>query len=637
MLWYVDTLVFEAGTRIWMANAEKNIGECLEFAERVELRFVGDSMRNNNNEVYDYQWIKTNNNVNVTLADVIDIYNLNDAGGQVRVKLVDGILQDSYISFAAVDHSKGVTIVNGVEVYDRAWMFGNANDLFEIRGGMMGTKTGDYILIPAGSVWWTSQGSITFVEDIYGIFGNGQWQWGFVESLALDSFSNSHVERLYNDGTNEIRVQVSKNIEGYTYYGPVSLDGEVYVTKSNGTVLESIYAFWYGGNSGKYTAQHSLLGIQAIGIASNSEGDLLTLKAGTKVVFSNRSGLTGYNTISEDLVYVYQNGGWISAQGYDVKVNFSNANVTVDGKAVQNGETLNLLPGSYTLTATATDGYSVTNVTNATNNLNGTYTVNVSNHTTVTVNTQQSIKLNASSIAAINVYDETKYGAALTGVRITVTAGTFANIPNVHYGLSWNGTVTSTVAGGVYHTSTFGNAHNLFEVRFATANLKPCDTFTIKAGTVFYGGDSGGTPYAIEWTEDIVGLWNGSSWICNPTKIGDLNWNGSVEHIYSYSDPGTYTVRIKLNEQLFSGASGSGCATSNVTINGTAYTGIWRYHGGEHMILEISEWQYAGGDKLIIPAGTRIYIGSQYYETVNTLTATCEADGSGAAWTWTIS
>ena len=81
----------------------------------------------------------------------------------------------------------------------------------------------------------------------------------------------------------------------------------------------------------------------------------------------------------------------------------------------------------------------------------------------------------------------------------------------------------------------------------------------------------------------------------------------------------------------------------NVTINGSAYTGVWSYHGGGNEIIEISEWNYKSGDKIIIPAGTKIFIGGNdgigfyYYETVNTLTATCSADGSGAVWNWTIS
>ena len=142
--------------------------------------------------------------------------------------------------------------------------------------------------------------------------------------------------------------------------------------------------------------------------------------------------------------------------------------------------------------------------------------------------------------------------------------------------------------------------------------------------------------YAIEFTEDIIGFWTGTQWVVNPTKAGEIDWNGIV-HIASYSDPGTYTIRIYLPNELFGGATGALAAEGVATINGIGYTGVWRYHGNGNKILEVSEWEYKKDDVLVIPAGMRFYLGSSYYEVTKTLTATCSADGAGQAWPWQVS
>ena len=212
-------------------------------------------------------------------------------------------------------------------------------------------------------------------------------------------------------------------------------------------------------------------------------------------------------------------------------------------------------------------------------------------------------------------------------------------------GLSWNGAITTDITGGIYHSTFHADGHNLFELRFNTSNLKAGDTFTIEAGTVFFHDNA---TYAFKWTEDIICTYSGSQW---HIKLGDLDWNGLVAHTYSYSDfrddvAITHTIRFNLNQALFNSRSAPGSAISNVTINGATYNGRWQYHGGANKILEISEWAYKSGDVLVIPAGTLIFIGKldglentffYYYETVNTFTATCSANGTDAAWTWTIS
>ena len=796
---FTDTLVIEKGTRLWIGM---NIGStlepyCLEFDETIEWRYLGKNLRDGSGNVLNYHWVIPNN-TDITRADITSVYNTVDsAGGEVRFGLKEGILTNTYYGFTAMDTSKGIPVVNGVEKPNYAFAYDMNNRLIAVRGGEYGTELGDYVVIPAGSMWWTTQGSLTFTEEIFAAWTGDGWEFCFNAEDKLNEVSQANVQKIYNEGS-EVRIRIDSGIND-TYYGPVAVKGDAYVTKADGTVINSVFSYWYGGasytvNENWYKADHSLIGIRGTNISNSTNGDVLTLKAGTRIAF--KSSLDGYCEIVDDIVYTYVDGTWqagdltgtatysankatvtgdenvivgktysftvtpdsgyavsaVTVNGKPLTLNTNNeysftaektndivvetistasaykvsfvvgAGVTLDdgaiadgsevyvtsgnslsfklelaegyrlvsvdgasdddgdgtytltptdattitittvkqwtvtytlnqstasiyGQTVSSGATMTVDEGSYVVTVTANSGYAITSIsagaTDATNNLDGTYTVNVNADMNIVVNTMQSIKLGASDITGIQVYDETSVASDNTGIRLVINGSSFASITDHHYGLSWNGSVTATADGGVYHATAFGNGTNLFQLKFATANLKVGDEFKIAKGTVFSGGGNGGVAYAIEWTEDIVGLWTGTAWILNPVKAGDLDWN-KVGNVISYSDyvdgaAINYTIRIFLSEELFGGASGQGAAMGNVTVNGSAYTGIWRYHGNGNKIVEVSEWNYAKGDVLVIEAGTKIFLGSSYYVTTNTLTATCSADGSGAEWTWTVS
>ena len=639
---FVDRLVIEAGTKLWIGvdDIASTEPSCVEFTEMIEWIFVGKTMRDSSGNLFGYHWVIPNN-TDIGREDLARVYNETDVGGQVRLQFNSGITKDSYLGFVAMDTSKGVPVVNGVAMPEKAYCFaGDVANLFEIRGGEYGTKSGDYVKVPAGSVWWTTQGSFTFTEEIYAVYNGSSWVCGLNTEEELNgTFDMDNIQSVDNEGATEIRIRIPRGISD-TYYGPMAVDGTVTLTKANGTTIATTYGYWYGGNSGTYTENHSLIGLQAPNFNGSENGDVLTIKAGAKFIVANN----GYHKVPSDISYIYQNGTWAPATGWAIKVVFTNATVSMNNTAITSGETLSLFHGEHKITVTPNSGYAITSVTGATNNFDGTYTINATSNMTVTFNTQQSIKLGANAISSINQYDETQYGADLMGVRMNMNPDAFVSITAIEYGWLWNGSVTSTVAGGVYHSSVFSTPHNFFELRFDTTNLKVGDEFKIAKGTVSYG--AGANAYAIEWTEDIIGVWTGYDWRLNynPTKAGDLDWNAvGIESMYSYSDivdgkTLNYTIRMNVKNALFGGATVSGgFAVGNVTINGTAYTGSWTYHGAPHNILQISNWNYAKGDKLVIAAGTKIYIGNSYYVTTNTLTATCQADGTGAQWNFTIS
>ena len=645
---FVDTLVIEAGTKVWM-GAEKGSEKplyCLEFTETLSWKFIGDgALTDGGRNPLDIDWVTMSHDTEITRADIRSMGNATDAGGEVRLYLQPGILTNAFYGFAVIETSKGLPVVNGVEFADTAFAYGMQNNLLAVRGGQYGQKKGDYIMIPAGSVWWTSQGTLTFVEEIVGVFNGGVWlNASFNPDNHLGEITKDNLQQVMNSGTEEIRLQIDRGISD-TYYGAMMLYGDAYVTRANGTREDIGYGYWYGGNSGTYMhSGHSLVGLQAAGIASSSNGDKLTIKAGTKFILQNN---TGYHTFAEDIVYVYNNGTWVSATGYSVTFNLGNATAMIGGQSIADGESVTMYVGAQTISLAAPDGYSIVSVTNGQSNCDGTYTVNITGKMTITVETKQSVKLSATPIDTINVYSEGAY----TGVRINLSEAATPGLNNItganNYGMTVCGMMSLTIAGAPASFDAdraynyFGAEHgSLLELRFATANLRAGDTFTIKAGTVF---NHANMAYAIEVTEDIVGLWTGSKWLSQ--KLGEIDWS-RLQHIASYSDldgsgnPLNYTVRLIFKEDLFDFGSTVTKQLSfagTITFNGTAYTGGGHYHAAGNKVLQISEWQYHKDDVLVIPAGTMIYVDGQYYEVTKTLTATCTADGTGAAWSWTIS
>lgn len=648
---FTDTLVIEAGTRIWIGVTDGSTATpfCIEFPETLEWCYVGEGMTDGGGNPLSYEWINANANTNITRDDVLSMDNATDAGGEVRLNLASGILTNDFYGFMAVDTNNGIPVVNGVEMPNYSFAYGQSNNLVAVRGGEYGTKLGDYIVIPAGSVWWTTQGSLTFVDEIRGVWnsGEGNWHCDFNTEDELGALAADEIMRVLNDGEDEIRVMVPLGNLADSYYGAIAIDGEVYVEKANGTVVNSVFGYWYGGASGSYSAEHSLIGFRGTGIAGANDGDTFVFAAGSKIIFRTNKGVEGYYTFDEEVRYTYYtSGGWKGTNGWSVTFTLNGTTASISGTTLEDGKTVSLYEGTHTLTVTAPDGYSVTDISNATSNCDGTYTLTVSTNASVVVTTKQSVKLAADAVSSINVYAE----GTLTGVRINLNETAYTGLNGIsggNYGVTMYGStsVTSGKAASQFYTSNaysyFGAEHgSLLELRFDTAGLVAGDTFEIAAGTVF---DHSGMAYAIEFTEDIVGCWTGSAWVLNPVKKGNLDWNAiGINQILSYSDNvgasnQTYTVRIFLKSALFDDGTYQGVADNTVTIDDTVYTGIWRYHGSGNNIIEISNWSYAGGQVLVIEKGTRIYMNSSYYETTSTLTATCQADGPNAQWTWELS
>ena len=443
---FIDTIVFEKGTRLWKDAL------CYEFSETVTFVYLGEVGLSGTQEsqALTSHWAQSIN-TDVTAADVTRIYNFDT---EIRVQFTSGILKNTYYGNTILDASTGLPIINGVEAsIDGGFSYGTQNNsLFGIRNSGYGQNSGDTLIIPAGSVWWTTQGSITFTEEICAVYtsvGDSNWTFCHKNDTNLGTIDVDKIASVYNDGT-EIRVKIPLEFSD-TYYGYTFLDGEAYVAKkADGSTVSAAPLFWYGGQSTAYPNQdHSLIGFR--GIIGETDGDQFIIPAGTKLFILNGSG---YHTFDKDVIYTFLNGSWQAGDlTATVKTTVDNATVELpetdmfEGKeytftvapesgyvistVTANGTELTLVDGKYTFTAvrgennivvttkklytvtviagnstvsgiangeyadgttvnftvSPSTGYHVTSVTNATGS-NGSYTVTISGNTTITVNTE---------------------------------------------------------------------------------------------------------------------------------------------------------------------------------------------------------------------------------------------------------
>ncbi len=364
---FTDTLVIEEGTRIWIGT---NIGStltpyCLEFDETLELRYVGDNMRDGNGNKFNYHWVPVNN-VDVTASDITRVYNdapVNDQGvliyKEVRLQLSDGILSNDFYGFMSVDESKGVPVVNGVEMPNLSFAYNQSNDLLSVRGGECGENDGDYIMIPAGSVWWTTQGSLTFKDEIFYTYVDGAWKQGNMTGTVTYTANNATIS-----GVNRVVV-------GRTY--------EFTVTPESGYTVSAVTV---NGN--------------ALAVTDNNTYTF-TAAAVNEIVITT---LVGYN------------------------VKFSiGEGITVDDGAIIDGTVKAVANGkSLTFKVTLNDGYRLGEVIGATNNGDGTYTVSTATTVTITAIKQCTVtySIPANATAKFN-------GVAISGEgSVVVDAGNYS-------------------------------------------------------------------------------------------------------------------------------------------------------------------------------------------------------------------
>ncbi len=610
---FTDNLVIEAGTRIWIGipNGSTATPFCIEFPETLEWRYVGDGMQDGGRNSLKCEWAITHN-TDITLADITNMYNATDAGGEVRLGLASGILTDNFYGFMAVDTSKGIPVVNGVEMSIYSFAYGMANNLIAVRGGEYGTKLGDYIVIPKGSVWWTTQGSLTFVDEIRGVWnpsGTGAWSFGFNTENGLGTLAVDDIQQVYNYESNEIRVEVPLGTEADSYYGPISISGNAYVTKADGTVVNSVYGYWYGGASGSYTADHSLIGFQGTDIIGATNGDVFIVTADTKIIFCMASGVEGYVTFDKDLAYTFMNGSWQSGD-FRGTVTYSGTNASVSG------ETEVLQGQPYEFTVTPDSGYAVTSVivngeslAITANNVYSFTAVSGENKVFVTAKKLYAVTWSNPTGATISVSangSAISSGATVvegTMITISVAASTGYNVT----GVTVNGTAftsgnTYTVNGETTIAAT--TELKTYTVTLTTTNASVSgvtDSMTITHGKTYSFTARENDTYGL-YSVTIDGVEQGTDGSYSFTASGDVKivatakrYNVTLTTTNASVSGVTNGMTIAYGKTYsFTASANSGYGLASVTIKGTEQgaSGSYSFTASSDVTIVVTAKQY---------------------------------------------
>ena len=527
---FADVLTIEKGTRVWMN------GHCLEFTDEWSLTYIGEWLRDSSGNKFKYEWVRNSQNIEVNKNNIVRLYNVDDAaGGEVRLVLDAGILTNDYYGFVAVDPAKGLPVVNGKAFSDTAFSYGSSNNLIAVRGGEFGRNDGDYIMIPKGSVWWTTQGSITFTEEIFYTYQNGTWVTGDLRSTANVTAENATVTGLDHLVVGKVYPFTVTPADGYTI-ASVTINGVVTPITANNvynlvaqTTNEIVIATLEG-----YNVDFSIDGgatVTVDGDAINS-GMIKPVAAGEtltfKVVAKEGYRLLSVNgaTDNGDGTYTVSTAGTVivtTAKEWTVNYNIpANVTASLGGMPVSGEGSVKAIAGTtYSATVSANEGYILKSVT-----ANGAPLTASNNTYTITVNGD--IELAAEVIDPINVsnsmVDRKVYyqEGDLRGIRIYFDPEKDAELAAVtggNYGIAMTGNVSLTMNGAPAtpeYYSYFGEIengkgekvqHQALEVRFDLREWKNGDKLVIEQGTyfsfngtyIYFDEDVSAENYTVTW------------------------------------------------------------------------------------------------------------------------------------------
>lgn len=608
---FEDYLTIEKGTRLWLNSY------CIEFSEEIILVFVGNRLTDGSGNVFNYHWVPANNNTNISNANitrVYDFYDENDPVGKLRFKLSVGIFTNAFIGHLAINPAKGIPVVNGVEKLDKAFCHGkvvensdNIYDLIELRGGETGDTggSGSYAIIPKGSVWYSTQGSFTFTETIVCVYDGSEWFAGFNPDSQIETITNDDVEYVFiqdNGGGNaELRMQLSKELLGHSYYQAVALLGDVHLSKTNGSSVKTSYGYWYGGNSAAYSGHdHSLLGFRSTGLSKTSdfsEGDVITLTEGTKIIFTAQGGMTGYHVIGEDISYIYSGGSWLNANLRSVTFNLNKSSVTANGIVVgSNGLVDGIQKGrSISFTVEPNYGYHLVSVKIGNTTLNavdGVYTYTVNEDVTVDVNTapnehKASVTIENASISGIahgdSIYYDQTYpftvsansGYAITSVKIndaeqgtngsysfTTTGDTSIVIETKKtYAVTWTNPTGATISVSANGAQISSGTRVIVGTNI-TVNVTPSISHNVNSITVNENTISNGSTHTVNEDTVVSAITQIKTYTVSATTKGGVSVDETSKTI-EYGEKATFTLTVPNNATI---------KANGTVINGNTYT-----------------------------------------------------------------
>ena len=615
---FADKLVIEAGTRLWVDNY------CVEFTDEWTLTYIGEALKDGGGNLLKKEWV-TSENTNISAADIVRLYNATDAGGEVRLVLKDGILTDSLYGFMAVDATKGLPVVNGVEFADQSFTYGMGNDLIAVRGGQYGQKPGDYIVIPKGSVWWTTQGSLTFTDEIFYTYINNAWVQGDSRATVNVTANNATVTGLDNLIVDIPYPFTVTPEEGYTV-SSVTVNGIemtitennqyiFYAEKTNTIVVETLqgYSVNFYISEGVTVDGGAITNGMVKAVASGQ-----TLTFTVAVADGYRINTVNGATDNDNGTYTVSAAGTVTITAvkqwtvsYDIPANVT---ASLGGVPVSGAGSLTVDAGTYSAVISANAGYILKSVTAngiALSASNNTYSITLNGDIELAAEVIDPINVSNATLSRTIYYQETNpnSGEIYRGLRIHFNSENeeLAEIIGGNYGIVMTGNVSLTINGaaatpGQY--SYFGlidnTQHQALEVRFDTTQWKNGDKFVIEAGTYFSFVDKAGKQVYIYFDETISVENYSVTW--NAPTGATITVMANAEYLQNGEKMGG-DVSLKTNAMVLKGTTltitvepETYYEVKDITVNGTSIgvpSGTYQVSGETTISATTAKLSYA--------------------------------------------
>lgn len=399
------------------------------------------------------------------------------------------IMDDTYIDGDGV-------IATGTN-YSGFYYYGATNNLLEMQGVNFG-ENGGSVTLKKGIFFWIFnnanfgyESGYRLAEDIK-IEISGATGSQIYKDTAVASVSKTDITAVYNDGSHDGEIRMTLNgtkISGM--YGVAKIEGSATL---NGEATTS--AFVYGGDGTSGYTGNTIIAFTGADFGrafqATTKGDIVKIAAGTKVWLSNGSG---YVTITDELVYVWNGGEYKAQTEHTLTINSAAVPVKVDGVEVTAPMTVKT-GDKITFTVEVPNGYKLASVLNATlvgqNDNVYTYTTDyLFGDVTVSVVCSEPIRINKSSIENLIAYYNAANAADFEGFRLQLKATDEINAVATKYSGVFEGTIEmrvgTTTAPTTFHY--YGDGNRMIAIGCDISGMQAGDYMTIKAGSIFIYGE----------------------------------------------------------------------------------------------------------------------------------------------------
>ncbi|MBQ7372986.1 MAG: hypothetical protein IJW64_00245 [Clostridia bacterium] len=607
---FQDTLVIEEGTTLWSGTV------AYKFTERLEFRYIGYEPAGDMPQA----WVLVrDNNVNVANSNLSWVSNDTSNGGEVRLWLSGNgkVLNTDYYGEMVID-TRNPVIFNGNTV-TKGHYYNQTNNMVSLVYSQ-GVNDGDYFIVPKGSVWWTPQnGTVTFTEEIFYTYVNGNWVNGDYRSNVTINANNASVTGLEHTAKGQAYTfKVTAN-SGYVV-SKVVINGVEQTLNANGTytltaganntvTIETIVGYTIKFVIGDGATIDGISNDEVFAMASGTTKTFTVNVAEgyklTSVVGATDSGNNSYTVTANEHKTVT-----ISTEKlYQVTFSASNATATItaDGTAIDSGEWVDN-GTQLVFTVSANSGYVLIAVSGATKQSDNVYETTVNG---ADVNVTATIVASSSIIDVSDTITITQDDWMTSGGNATDCTTFSIRVTNASGGYLYEYLKANSSIRGYWNDNgpTYANTNGVDILDYLHFNGESARNILTKNanGTTSYSGTTfpfskGGilSPIALETTDSFTKFMVLKAWmpensfvvitiksgfqlllddgnVITTTKDVKFSYaNGTIAKIEVFEELDvTDTITLTKDDWMTSGGNATDCTTFSIRVNNAS--GGYRY------------------------------------------------------------